>query len=170
MALMSRAVLGIALLLGGLGFIVSRPTVLLFLDAQSPVSAFVLWYLLFFAYIQAASLVLFHRIDVGTFRGGIGILMLTFAWGIVAYFPASGYALIAIGQSSSQVPSFLLASEDELTYLFWHGLLPGLANYWAGILTYVITPAALGVAAVFVIGPRRILTAFSRLLGLSNGG
>lgn len=157
----------LALLLGFLGLIVSRPELLNWLNSQNANVDFVLWYVLLFAYIQFASLILFHRFDLATLRGGVGVLILIFAWGIVSYWPASGYSLAAVGANFNGTPSFLVASEDQLTYAGWQTLLPWLANFWLGVLTYILTPILLGLAAVAIIGPRRALRAFSDLLGLA---
>ncbi len=152
-----RPVLVVAFLFGGLGLIVSRPEILSWVDSQGPVIAFVAWYVLFFAYLQFTSVVIAHRIDLGTLRASVGIVILIFAFGIVDYFPASQYSLIVVGANPAAVPSFLIASEDQLTYVFWNAILPGFPNFWMGILIYFVTPIILVIVAAFVIGPRNLV-------------
>jgi len=158
-----RFVLVLALLVGGLGFIVSRPLILRWLSEQSPITAFFLWYVLFFAYIQVVSLVLFRRLDMRSLEAGLGIVLIVFALGIVLYWPASDYALRVVGGSES-APSFLLATEDQITFQFWSSVLPGLGNDVLGVLTYAVTPALLILLASFFIAPSRFRQAVWHVL------
>lgn len=142
------------LLFAGLGLIISRPIVLLFLNTQSPEVAFFLWYLLLFAYIEFASFVIFRRFDLSAIRGGLGIIILVFGAGIIFYWAASGYALTVVGANPQGTPPFLLASEDQLVYNLWRTALPFVGNDALGFLTYVVTPALLVLLSSFILSPK----------------
>ncbi len=147
-----------------MGFIVSRPIVLVFLNQQSDVMDLFLWYVLFFIVLQFAFLILFGRLDVTTMRVAFGLLLVSFAFGIWLYWPASDYAIIAVGGNPGTVPSFLTASEDEVTFKALAALL-GMGNLQLlGILTYVVVPTLLFLAGAIVIGPRQVRMAVRILL------
>lgn len=162
--MISKTVILTALLFAGIGLFTSRPQVLQWLNTQSPETAFFLWYILLFAFVEISSLVLFKRLDLSSLRIGVGVVMLVFAVGIVLYFPASTYSLIAVGANPSGTPSFLLASEDQFAYDVWHTFLPWVGNDILGILVYGLTPFLLVILAASVISPAKFSRAVKGLL------
>ncbi len=154
----------VAFLLGALGLFTSRPQVLQWLNGQGPIVAFLLWYVLLFTFIQIGSFLMFHKFDIRTIELGLGVILIAFAGGIVLYWPASDYSLSEVGANPSGVPSFLIASEDQLVYVLWRGLLPGASTDILGLLTYVLTPIVLVLVSGIFIAPRQLTAAFRGLL------
>lgn len=164
---MLRTSIVVALLLGGLGLVVSRPQILLWLNQQSPELDFVAWYILLFVYLQVTSFVLFRRLDILSFRYGFAAIILYFAASIVFFWPASNYALIAVGASpvgQGGTPAFLLATEDQITYAFWHTFLPFVGNDVMGLLIYVVTPILLVLFVALFLAPKQLGAALRGLL------
>jgi len=146
MAAFRRAIL-FALAIGGLGFIVSNATVLQFLAAQNPSVDFILWYGLLAIWSAAVYYILFGRLI--SVRTDVAFLMFYFAIGTVFYWAASDAALQNAGiQSGGNVPSFLLASEDQLisSFFLWLGASPALAV----ALTYWVIPPVLVFLALMI--------------------
>ena len=117
----TRTALKVAGVFAGLGVLVSRFTVLQFLDAQSAVVLFFLWYAVLYVFLNVLAIVVgedgFWEPKYG--RVTLGIVLIVFAAGIVLYWPTSTYAVLATGADPSQVPSYVLATEDELVYQGW---------------------------------------------------
>ncbi len=163
MALIGKFAAKAAIVVGAMGLVVSRVSVLRWLNGESALVAFVLWYALFYVWIILAYVFLFGHIDPRIFRVSLGITLIGFALGIVLYWPASDYALQVVGANPSGTPSFLLATEDQVTLMFWSGV--GVSDtFLLGILTYVITPIALILVAAMVITPTRFKNAIKALL------
>ena len=156
--------LKLAGLFAGLGVLVSRFTVLQWLDAQSAVVLFFLWYLVLYVFLNVIAWAVEEDWEPRHAGVTLGILLLVFAAGIVLYWPTSTYAVLAAGEDPSQVPSFVLATEDEVVYQGWYAL--GVRDLTAlGILTYGLTPFLLVFAAVTLISPEAVQEALSRLFG-----
>ena len=157
MSLFKRAVL-FAIAVGILGFIVSSAAVLDWLAAQDPTLDFVLWYGLLAVWSAVVYWILFGKLI--SVKLDLALLILYFALGTVFYWAASDAALMnASLPSGRSVPSFLIASEDQLisSFFLWLGASPAVAV----ILTYVVVPAVL----VFIA----LMLASKRGLGLLRG-
>jgi uncharacterized membrane protein len=160
--------LKIAGLFAGLGILVSRFFVLHWLSGQAAVVLFFLWYAVLFGFTQVVAMALDEQ-SAGVWEPrhlaiGLAVVLLVFAAGIVLYWPTSTYSVLAAGQDPSQVPSYVLATEDEVVYQGWYAL--GVHDLTAlGILTYGLTPFLLVFVAVTLLKPETVQDALSRLFG-----
>ena len=160
----------VGLFLAGLGYLGSARFILVYLDTQTALAAFLLWYVLFYLYILIVGFVLFHGLERGVWRMlqprhlrvTFGIVIFTFAVGIVLYWAASGWSLRAVGLSTGSVPPFLIASEDGVTYSFWNLFLPPDPSGW---MTYYVTPFVLGFIATYVLTPQKTTQALKMTFG-----
>lgn len=158
-----------ALEMGGLvavlGFIVSNPTLLFWLASQDPILDFFLWYGVLAVWVAAAYWVLFRapiRLNID-----IALLILYFAFGTVFYWAASDAALLNAGispQTVSNIPAFLLASEDQLISSAFMAL--GASPALAVPLTYWVVPALLVILALGFIAPNRAGSLLKKILNI----
>ncbi len=154
--------LKLAGVVAGLGILVSRFVVIQWLGQQGAVVLFILWWLVLYVFVNVLAYAVQEDWEPSYARVSLGILMIAFAIGIVLYWPTSTYAVLASGGDPSQVPSFVLATEDEVTYQAWWVL--GVRDLTAlGILTYGLTPFLLIFAGVSLISPEAVGDALSRL-------
>ncbi len=158
--------LKVAAVFAGLGVLVSRAFVLQWLSGQAAVALFFLWYAVLFAFTQVIAMALDEQaMDLWEPRHlavGLAVVMLVFAAGIVLYWPTSTYAVLATGGDPSQVPSYVLATEDEVTYWGWWSL--GVRDLTAlGVLTYGVTPFLLVFAAVTLLRPETVQDAIANV-------
>ena len=146
MAAFGRALI-LAVSVGIMGFIVSNAAVLQWLATQSPTVDFFLWYGLLSVWLAVVYWALFHKHI--TVKLDAALLLFWFALGTVIYWAASDAALMNAGlPSGGSVPSFLLASEDQVISQAFLSL--GAAPWLAVILTYVVVPAVLVFIAVLL--------------------
>ena len=151
-----------ALLVGALGLIVSYGPLLAWLATQDPAVDFALWYALLAAWVAAAYYVLFGKLI--SVKLDAALLILYFALGTVLYWAASQAALTNAGISTGgSIPSFLLASEDQIISEGFLAL--GLPVWLVVVLTYGVVPAVLVFISVAIIAPNRSRSAVRKIFG-----
>ncbi len=141
-----RTAAKVALVVGGLGFLISRVFVIRWASSQSPLVLVAAWYGILFALTQVV-----FPLVLGDESGlwephhavvGLGFVLVWFAIGIVAYFPASTYSILVSGANPAAIPPYLISTEDQLTYAFWSAAFPGLGavgvNVIAGFLVGLV--------------------------------
>lgn len=150
-----RFALTFALLVAGLGFFISRGSVLVYIATLDPTATFILSYVVLYVWILLVGLVLSRRPpDVKILKFSVALIILTFAFGVVLYWPASACAVLATGGNPATVPSFLLSSEDQVVCQGYIGL--GITNVELLLfLTYVLTPFVLTFISVYIIAPQQ---------------
>ena len=138
----------IALVVGGLGLLLSRFFVIRWASAQTPAVLLLVWYGVLFAITQVVfPLVLGNEgiWDPHHAQVGLGFVLVWFAIGIVAYFPASTYSVLVSGANPAAIPPYLISSEDQVTYQAWNGVLGPLGTVSTNLLI------GLAIAAVAVV-------------------
>jgi len=143
-----KSVFLVAIVFAFIGYIETRPAIILFLNQLNPLCILLLWYGVIFAPL----LYLFgkaHWKDKFNHRHVVSILMLFFAFSIIAYFPASNYVNQVTNTNSSAI---LIASEDGIVYQIVSQYVTNLEL--AAIITYVITPLFLVFGAGIVMKPK----------------
>ncbi len=143
----------------GLGFIASRKQVLEFIAPMSPLNSLFMWYILFGGFLTLLGYwVLSARWDI---KYTVALLMVTWAFGIVLYWPISGYSTSITGAHLTGVED---ATEDAVTYSFLLSL--GIHDT-TGIITYAIVPFLLIVLAGWIVAPAMFSRIVRSLVGRS---
>jgi len=150
--LFKRAVLHVAILVGLFGFIMSRKQVLEWIAPMSSLNALILWYVFFGVFVSLLGFWVFSA--RWTPRHTLAVLLISWALGIVLYFPISSYSTGITGARLTGVES---ATEDFVTMSFLSSI--GI-NDSTGIITYAVVPFLLILAAGMVVAPNT----FSRVM------
>ena len=147
----------IAVIVGLFGLIMSRRQVLDWVAPMTSMDALVVWYI---AYAIFLSVLGFYVIGVHwNLRYTVALLLITWALGIVLYFPISSYSTGITGAHLTGVES---ATEDYVTMSCLSGM--GI-NDSTGIITYAIIPAILILIAGIIVAPNL----FSRIFKAGMG-
>lgn len=153
----SSAVVKVAVLMGGFGLIMSRRQVLEWVAPMTSFNALLLWYVIFGAFITVLGYWVFQaKWDI---RYTIALVLISWAFGIVLYFPVSSYSTDITGAQLTGVES---ATEDAATMDFLSTL--GVHDS-TGILTYAVVPALMILLAGWVIAP----SFFNRIIASTVG-
>ena len=153
----STFILTVALIAAIVGWVETRPSLLLYLNTFDPMTLLVIWYVVVLAPLS-------WFVGRGLFgqkfnpRYVLAFLMVFWAFEILYYYPASGYVGVVTGQNA---PTILEASEDGATYyvLMQYIKDPGIAAF----LTYTVIPPVLILGAAFIASPQRVSRELRRL-------
>lgn len=142
---MRMMVLKVAVVVGLFGFIMSRKQVLVWIAPMSSLNALILWYIFFGVFLTILGFMVFQ--SRWNPRYTLALLIISWAFGIVLYYPISNYSTDITGASLTGVES---ATEDAATHSFLQSV--GI-NDSTGIITYAIVPFFLILFAGLVIAP-----------------
>lgn len=154
---MRRMVWKLAILVGLFGLVTSRRQVLDWIAPMTSLDSLIVWYIAFGLFVMAAGFYIFNQ--VWTPKYTIAILLVTWALGIILYWPVSNYSTAITGAKLTGVES---ATEDAITYSFLQDL--GIHDS-TGILTYAVVPAILILVAGNIIAPQLFGKIFRSVLG-----
>jgi len=147
----------VAVVVGLFGLIMSRRQILDWIAPMTSMDALLVWYI---AYAIFLSVLGFYVIGVHwNLRYTVALLLITWALGIVLYFPVSGYSTNITGAHLTGVES---ATEDAATYSWLSSI--GVHDS-SGIITYAVIPAILILIAGIVVAPNL----FSRIFKAGMG-
>jgi len=138
--------------MGLFGFIMSRKQVLEWIAPMSSLNALVLWYIFFGVFVTLLGFWVFSA--RWTPRHTLAVLLISWALGIVLYFPISSYSTGITGAHLTGVES---ATEDFVTMSFLSSI--GI-NDSTGIITYAVMPFLLILASGLIVAPNT----FSRVM------
>lgn len=138
-------VLKVALLVGLFGFIMSRKQLLEWIAPMSSLNALILWYVAFGVFLSLLGFFVFQ--GHWNPRYTLALLVISWALGIVLYYPVSPYSTGITGAEITAVES---STEDYVTNEFLSGM--GV-NDSSGIITYAIIPFLLLLFAGLVVAP-----------------
>jgi len=142
----SEMVLKVAVLFGAFGLIVSRKQVLDWIAPMSSMNSLVVWYVVFGAFLTVLGYWVFSaRWNI---KYTLALVMITWAFGIVLYWPISSYSTGITGAHLTGVES---ATEDAVTYSFLQSLR---IHDSTGILTYAVVPFLLILFAGWLVAPQ----------------
>jgi hypothetical protein len=148
----SEMVLKVAVLFGLFGLIVSRRSVLDWIAPMSSLNSLVVWYVVFGAFVTILGYWVFSaRWNI---KYTLALVMITWAFGIVLYWPISSYSTSITGAQLTGVES---ATEDAVTFSFLQSL--GVHDS-TGVLTYAVIPFLLILFAGWLVAP----TMFNRVV------
>ena len=138
-------VLKVALVVGLFGLIMSRKQLLEWIAPMSSLNALILWYICFAVFLSVLGFwVLGGHWNA---RYTIALVMISWALGIVLYFPISSYSTGITGANLTGVEA---ATEDYVTNSALSSI--GISDS-TGIITYAIVPFLLILLAGLVIAP-----------------
>ncbi len=155
--MINRTALRVALMVGLFGLIVSRKTVLEWVAGQSPLESLVVWYAIFGIFISILGYSVFNM--AWNPRYTVALLIVTFALGIVLYWPVSGYSTQITGAHLTGVEA---ATEDGIVY---NALLSIGIHDSTGIITYAIVPFLLILISAEIIAPSLFGRIFRAAMG-----
>jgi len=150
-------VLRVAVLMGLFGFIMSRKQVLEWIAPMSSLNALILWYVFFGVFVSLLGFWVFSA--RWTPRHTLAVLLISWALGIVLYFPISGYST---GITGAQLTGVESGTEDMVT---WNALQSIGINDSTGIITYAVVPALLILVAGWVVAPSLFARTFKSVVG-----
>jgi len=156
--LTNMRLLRILLAVGALGFIVSHPLLLGWLGAQTPAYAFVLWYVIFFAFITFVGITLLPgRFNI---RHAFGLLIL---WAGMS--PVLGWVdnpELSKRITGATVTGVEAGPEETLMTYFWQLFTNDTGTLI--FLVYVLTPVLLVFLSIVVLKPGPFRKLFSRVV------
>jgi len=151
MAHLSAREVGLAVALGGIGFILTIREFVLFLNGLTPLTGLLVYYLILFTVIFTLSrldLVIFG-FKIRSVAQTIGVTLITFAFFITVNWTSPYIQYVSTGSMNGASPIFY-QSEDGVIYYLWSFLLPGNVEVLR-ILTYVVSPVLLALLGGMLI-------------------
>jgi len=153
----NKMVLKVAVVVGLFGLIMSRKQVLQWIAPMSSLNALVLWYVFFGIFISLLGYWVFSA--KWTPRHTLAVLLISWALGIVLYFPVSSYSTDITGAHLTAVEA---ATEDMVTFDALKSI--GI-NDSTGIITYAIIPAILILISGWFVAPQLFSRTFKSIVG-----
>ena len=152
-----KMVFKVAIIVSLFGLIMSRKQVLEWVAPMSSLDAIIVWYIAFGIFVSLMGFYVFG----GRWnpRYTIALLLISWALGIVLYYPMSPYSTDVTGATVTGVES---ATEDYTTMIWLQDL--GI-NDSSGIITYGVVPFLLILISGLVVAPNW----FSRILHTGVG-
>jgi len=153
-----KTALLVAMIFMAVGWTVTAPSFIIFLDEQHPFVILLLWYAVIFApllYFFGKA----HFKDKFGHRHVLAVGMLYIAFSIVFFLPGSDYVN---DTTSGDSGNLLVSSEDGVLYAFIHSLFGNdQVSRW---ITYIVVPGILSFSAVLILKPKSIKAAFQQLV------
>jgi len=152
-----KMVFKVGIIVALFGLIMSRKQVLEWVAPMSSLDAIIVWYIAFGVFLTLLGFYVFG----GRWnpRYTIALLLISWALGIVLYYPMSPYSTEVTGASVTGVES---ATEDYTTYQFLQGI--GI-NDSSGIITYGVIPFVLVLLSGLVVAPSLFSKVFRSVVG-----
>ena len=155
--MIQKMVFKVAVVVGLFGLIMSRRQVLDWVAPMTSMDALAVWYI---AYAIFLSVLGFYVIGAHwNLRYTVALLLITWALGIVLYFPISSYST---GITGAQLTGVESSTEDYVTMSALNSI--GI-NDSTGIITYAVVPFLLILISGLVIAPNL----FSRIFKAGMG-
>jgi len=152
-----RMILRVAVLVGLFGLIMSRRQVLDWIAPMTSMDALVVWYVAFAGFITLLGYWVFSA--HWTPRHTLAVLLISWALGIVLYFPVSSYST---GITGAHLTGVEAATEDYVTMSALSSI--GI-NDSTGIITYAIIPAILILISGWFVAPQLFSRTFKSIVG-----
>ncbi len=150
-------VVKVAIIVGLFGLIMSRRQILDWVAPMTSLDALVVWYVAFALFISILGYWVFSA--KWTPRHTLAVLLISWALGIVLYFPVSGYSTDITGAHLTGVES---STEDYVTMSWLSSI--GISDS-TGIITYAIIPAILILISGVFVAPQLFSRTFKSIVG-----